>query len=326
MTAQPFIETEVIMTASRCALVAALAFAALPSFAQDAPAPPADEAAAQEGGPGLGGLAPEMTEEQMKAAFKAAFLFQDGPVDGDLGEATIKVPAGYLFAGKEGTSRWSEQTSGRIDPTARGLVNSADGKWMLLFTYDDTGHINDDEKDELDASGLLESYQEGQTSANEYRQQQGIEPIYVDGWEQAPAYNDQEKLLEWAIKAHSPTSARIVNFNSRLLGRTGVMSAVLMYGDDVQLNDIMADYRTVLKSFTFKDGQLYSEYKKGDKLAEYGLAALVAGGGVALAAKSGLLAKLGMMLAKGGKLVIVAVVGIGAAVANFFKRIFGKKN
>ena len=45
MTAQPFIETEVIMTASRCALVAALAFAALPSFAQDAPAPPADEAA-----------------------------------------------------------------------------------------------------------------------------------------------------------------------------------------------------------------------------------------------------------------------------------------
>ena len=195
-----------------------------------------------------------------------------------------------------------------------------------MFTYDDTGHINDDEKDELDASGLLESYQEGQTSANEYRQQQGIEPIYVDGWEQAPAYNDQEKLLEWAIKAHSPTSARIVNFNSRLLGRTGVMSAVLMYGDDVQLNDIMADYRTVLKSFTFKDGQLYSEYKKGDKLAEYGLAALVAGGGVALAAKSGLLAKLGMMLAKGGKLVIVAVVGIGAAVANFFKRIFGKKN
>ncbi|HEY1098761.1 MAG TPA: DUF2167 domain-containing protein [Myxococcota bacterium] len=311
------------MLASRLSLVAAVALLATPVLAQDAPAAPAE-------GGGLGAApdaAPvELTEAQMQELFKKTFKFVDGPVSGDLGEATIQVPAGYMFAGKEGTDIWSQQTSGRTDPTSRGLINSADGKWMLLFTYDDTGHINDDDKDELDAGALLESYQEGQASANEYRQQQGIEPIFVDGWEQAPGYNESEKLLEWAIKAHSPTSARIVNFNSRLLGRTGVMSAVLMYGDDVQLAEIMPAYRSVLKTFAFKDGQRYSEFRDGDKLAEYGLAALVAGGGVALAAKSGLLSKLGIVIAKAGKLIIVAVVGLGAGIVNLFKRIFGKND
>jgi uncharacterized membrane-anchored protein len=238
----------------------------------------------------------------------------------------LKVPAGYLFTGKTGTNKWAVATSGREDAEARGLINSADGRWMVLFTYEETGHIKEDDKDDLDAGDLLDSYKEGQEQANEFRQQNGIEPIFIDGWEQQPAYNEQVKSLEWVITAHSPTSARIVNFNTRLLGRTGVTSAVLMYGDDVQLKDIIGDFRALMSGFTFKDGQRYSEFRDGDKLAEYGLAALVAGGGVALAAKTGLLAKLGLVLAKGGKAIILGIVAVGAGIANFVKRIFGKKD
>ena len=56
------------------------------------------------------------------------------------------------------------------------------------------------------------------------------------------------------------------------------------------------------------------EYRKGDKLAEYGLTGLIAGGAIAVAAKSGLLAKL-------WKLVLLGV----AAVVGFFKKLFGVK-
>lgn len=299
------------------AIVAIVAVAALPSFAQEPSPPPADEKVAAADVP--------MTEAEMQAAFKAMYSFQDGPVVGDLGEATIKVPAGSMFTGKAGTNKWNLQSAGREDDASRGLITSADGRWMLLFTYDDTGHIPDDEKDDLDADDMIESYQEGQKSANEARQAQGIEPIFIDGWEQAPAYNDKEKVLEWALKAHSPSSARIVNFNTRLLGRTGVMSAILMYGDDVQLKDIITDYRTLLAGFAFKNGQNYSEFRKGDKLAEYGLAALVAGGGVAVAAKTGLLAKLGLIFAKGGKAIVIAIAALGAGIASRLKRFFGDK-
>jgi len=308
------------MIASRSALVAVLALLALPAFAQDAPAPAASEGAAV----GVGEV-PAMTEAEAKAAFKAAYGFQDGPLDADLGEATIKIPAGYMFTGKAGTMKWDVDGGGLADQGSRGLIQSPAG-WMLMFSYEETGHIKDDEKDELDADGLLDSYKEGTAAGNERRQQAGIDPLFIDGWEQVPGYNDKEKVLEWAIVAHSPSQPRIVNFNTRLLGRTGVMSAVLMYGNDVQLKDISADYRALLSGFAFKGGQSYSEYRDGDKLAEYGLAALVAGGGVALAAKSGLLAKLGLLLAKGGKAVIVGIVAIGAGIANVFKRVFGKKD
>jgi uncharacterized membrane-anchored protein len=309
------------MFASRFALAAVVACVALPAVAETpepAPVPvPADAAAP---------AAAEPTEAEMKALYKAEFSFVDGPTDGDLGEAMIKVPAGSMFTGKAGTNKWMVATSGREDAEARGLINGPDGRWMVMFTYEETGHIKDDEKDDLDADDLLDNYKEGQEAANEFRQQNGIEPIFIDGWEQKPAYNEQVKSLEWAITAHSPTSTRIVNFNTRLLGRTGVMSAVLMYGDDVQLKDIIGDFRALMSGFTFKDGQRYSEFRDGDKLAEYGLAALVAGGGVALAAKTGLLAKLGLVLAKGGKAIILGIVAVGAGIANFFKRVFGKKD
>ena len=44
--------------------------------------------------------------------------------------------------------------------------------------------------------------------------------------------------------------------------------------------------------FVFEDGRKYTDFKKGDKIAKYGLTGLVLGGGLAVAAKTGLLQKL----------------------------------
>jgi uncharacterized membrane-anchored protein len=59
-------------------------------------------------------------------------------------------------------------------------------------------------------------------------------------------------------------------------------------------------------------------YPKTDKLAEYGLGALIAGG---VAAKLGLFAKLGALLLAFKKLIIIGFVAIG----GFIAKMFGKK-
>ena len=69
---------------------------------------------------------------------------------------------------------------------------------------------------------------------------------------------------------------------------------------------------TLRKGFDYQKGETYGEYRKGDKILKYGLTGLIAGGGVALAAKSGLLKHLWKLL-----------VIVGAAIAAFFKKIFG---
>ena len=61
-------------------------------------------------------------------------------------------------------------------------------------------------------------------------------------------------------------------------------------------------------------GERYAEFRAGDRVAEYGLAALVLGGAAAVATKSGFLKAF-------GKLIVVGVMGVGAAVLAFVRRL-----
>ena len=70
-------------------------------------------------------------------------------------------------------------------------------------------------------------------------------------------------------------------------------------------------------------GSKYSEWRSGDKVAQYGLTGLITGGLVVGAAKLGILSKLGVVIAKFAKVIIVGILALGAAIAKFFKGIFG---
>ena len=81
--------------------------------------------------------------------------------------------------------------------------------------------------------------------------------------------------------------------------------------------------RTLIAGFHFQSGQTYAEYRKGDKVAEYGLTALVLGGGAVLAAKSGLFAVIAKFFGKFLKLIIVGAIALGAVIKKFFGSVFG---
>jgi uncharacterized membrane-anchored protein len=43
----------------------------------------------------------------------------------------------------------------------------------------------------------------------------------------------------------------------------------------------------LLQNYSFNEGEKYSEFRSGDKIAEYGLSALIVGGAAAAAVKTG---------------------------------------
>jgi uncharacterized membrane-anchored protein len=108
-----------------------------------------------------------------------------------------------------------------------------------------------------------------------------------------------------------------VNYTSRLLGRSGVMSAVLVSAPQTLAEDIKA-FNTALAGYEFAAGEKYAEFKPGDKVAEYGLAALVLGGAAAAAAKAGWLKFL-------GKFWIIIVAALAAAWGLVKRFFFGRK-
>jgi uncharacterized membrane-anchored protein len=78
----------------------------------------------------------------------------------------------------------------------------------------------------------------------------------------------------------------------------------------------LPSFNAVLGGFKFNPGSRYADFVSGDKVAEYGLTVLIAGGAGALAVKTGLLAKswklIVAFLLAAKKLVIVIFAGIAA--------------
>jgi uncharacterized membrane-anchored protein len=134
--------------------------------------------------------------------------------------------------------------------------------------------------------------------------------LSVLGWQTPPFYNPETHNLEWAIRLRGGDGSSVVNYKTKLLGRRGVMDVVLVC-DEEEMPTVIPEYQKLLKGFAFKKEESYAAFSKGDKVAEYGLTGLIVGGGLLVAAKSGLLAKL-------WKPILIGLVAVGA----FLKRIF----
>lgn len=244
--------------------------------------------------------------------------WQAGPAVGQLGAlAEIKVPEGYVFLDGNDTRRFMEMNQNPINNTELGTLAPAEDDWFVVFEFDRSGYIKDDEGASLDADAILAAIKEGNKHGNEERRRRGWATMEIVGWEHPPRYNQQTKNLQWAVRATSQGHP-VVNFNTRLLGREGVMKATLVANPN-ELAAILPAYQKLLDGYGYKPGHKYAEFRAGDKVAEYGLTALVAGGGLAVAAKSGLLGKL-------WKLILVGVLAVGGAIKALWAKVFGRRS
>jgi uncharacterized membrane-anchored protein len=219
--------------------------------------------------------------------------WQRGPGEGVIGaKARIRFPEGYAFLDEKNTRRFLE-LMGNPPRDNHYMIAPANLDWFAVFSFDPVGYVKDDEK--IDADKLLETLKKSDEPGNEERKRLGMPPIYTDGWHVPPHYDASTKRLEWGMRLRDERGGLHVNYTSRLLGRSGVMSAILVSSPQTLSEDMKA-FNGALAGYDFVPGEKYAEFKSGDKIAEYGLAALVVGGAAAAAAKAGLFKSLGKFL------------------------------
>jgi uncharacterized membrane-anchored protein len=207
-----------------------------------------------------------------------------------------------------------------------GLIAPKDdaADWFAVVEWADEGHVADDEP--VDAKKLLEEMRDAQNEANPERVKEGFKALSIDGFQVEPAYEKGKHHLSWALIV-SDSDGKSVNFNTRILGRTSFVSINLV--TDPKLEAFRGDAMTLLDATTFSKGERYEDFDvKKDKMAEYGLAGLIAGGAGLAALK---LAKVGILARFAGSIwaVLLAAkkalfVGL-AALGAWFKRLFGGK-
>jgi uncharacterized membrane-anchored protein len=248
-----------------------------------------------------------------------SIAWTEGPASADVGpQARIAVPQAMRFTAGDGTRKMMELMHNPTDGSELGLLTPDDLAWFLTFDFSDIGYVKDADKEKLDADAILDSIREGQEEANQARKQRGWSPINVVGWHTAPFYNKETHNLEWCIKGESE-GRPVVNYNTRILGRGGVMSANLMVAPE-RLDATLPVIKKILSGFQYQEGKRYAEWRSGDKIAKYGLTALVVGGAVGLAAKAGLLAKLGKLW----KPIIIGLIALGGALKGLLGRLLGR--
>ena len=204
-----------------------------------------------------------------------------GPSTGNiLDRATIKIKKNQQYYNEESSKKYNEI----VQNIQHGRENILQGiGWAAFFTFLEEGYIKDEE--ELNANELLKQTQKDEVEQNKFRKEKGWALMKTKGWFYEPRYNSNTNQLEWAFLIQT-NEGDLVNYNTRILARNGYMRVVVAVTPD-NFSSNISDIKSALKSVTFNAGEKYSDFKQGDRVAEYGLAALVAGGAAAVATKKG---------------------------------------
>ena len=263
-------------------------------------------------------------EQQALIEKYSSIKWQSGPVKAQIGTmGEIDVPAGYSVALNKDAQTLMEVYGNPPDSSTLAAIipDDEESEWTLIFQFDSVGYVKDDDKNSIDANAILSSFQAGLPEMNRQRRAVGSPECLGMSWTEKPFYDPQTNNLTWGLNLAFPGGST-VNYDIRMLGRRGVMEATLL-GDSETYAKAVPSVKTLLSNYRFTSGNTYAEWAPGDKVAEYGLTGLVVGGGLAVAAKTGLLAKLGLLFAKAGKLIIIGVVVVGGAIMSLVKRMVG---
>jgi uncharacterized membrane-anchored protein len=235
------------------------------------------------------------------------------------GNATLSLPAGYVYLDAANTARF-EELNENLSSGKEVMIAPKTLAWTAYLIFQDEGYVKDNEK--IDADAILKTLQQSTEDANQERRRRGWRELHVVGWNVPPAYSNSTKRLEWATLLRAQ-SGEGTNFVTKILGRRGYTTVVLVTSPQ-NTTAAVADVDSVLRGYRFNGGDTYSDWRPGDKVAEYGLTGLILGGAVAAAVKTGLLKGLWKFIVAGiaafWKVLLAAAAALAAAVRSLFKR------
>ena len=184
--------------------------------------------------------------------------------------AEMALPEGYVALSSVDTAALMK-TMQTPSSGEEYYVGPADQSWYAVFSYQETGHVQDDER--VDPDLLIAFIRGHETTDNIERRRRGQSDLRIRGWRYSPSYDSTNKRLAWAVEGESD-DAVVVTYSTRILGRIGVMSATMVV-DSSQVDAAARQFQNLLEGFYFLPGHAYAEYRAGDKLATKKLSALI---------------------------------------------------
>lgn len=261
-----------------------------------------------------------MTHEERIKAFEALEWLGPGVYSLTDSDSKIELSKGTKILIGEQAKRARMLSGDAHTDYVEAVVESRKGKnsTSTVMKFYPEGYISLNDWENLDASALLESITESTEEANNELKKQGLDPIHVVGWINPPTLDKQTNTVYWSLEAHDEGDEdNFVNAVAIRLARNGYEKFTLITSKSNFLGAGKDQLAPLLKAHSFDSGYRYEDYIPGDKIAEYGIAALVAASvGAKIAKWAGLL----LILKKFGALIVGGIAALFYKFKNYFKR------
>jgi uncharacterized membrane-anchored protein len=288
----------------------------------------AKEGEAKEGEPSDEEIEAQIAKDH--ADFESTLHFQTGTITLLGGKVQLALPEGYRYLGSADTDKllvkWGnpgdQKTEGMVLPKGSSLWEQS--SLAIIVEYVDDGHVTDDDAAKIDYTQLLQQMREGGKEDNAARKKAGLAEIALVGWAEPPHYDRATRKLYWAKELSSTDSdVHMLNYSVRVLGREGVLELDCLSSME-QLPAAKEEMQRILGFADFTRGNQYTDFKKGhDRVAEYGIAAVVAGGVAAkLIGTKGFFA----LLFAAKKFILMGLLAVSAFFKKFWNKLTGKKD
>lgn len=219
-----------------------------------------------------------ITEESFKS-FKA-FTELDWKFDGSHplqnSHSSISIPDGYaLVLGSDADAIYKNIGEPAVESLEAYVCNLSNLDNAVLFQNFQIGYVSTDDWKDIDPKALLSAIIENTEEGNKERLKNGNSEMHTLGWIQEPTLDKHSNTVYWAIELDRGENENIINAVALRLGREGYeeitwvtpISAYVPLGGELEV---------MLRAHRFDAGYRYDDYKAGDRIAEYGIAALVA--------------------------------------------------
>jgi len=194
-----------------------------------------------------------------------------GPQKLSLGTlADFNIPQGYRLTDAAGARFILENNGIAVPKDIIGLLT--DDKSTAIIEYSPKGYVKSADIAQINPATVLKDVQERIQVQNDSKQV--MSSIKSLNWQSVPAYDSPTHSFAWSLQVQT-ASSRELNETVVLLGRHGILqiTSILSYplGNSPPLKQL------VESNIAFKDGERYTDYQSGDKVAEIGLADIIAG-------------------------------------------------
>ncbi len=241
------------------------------------------------------------------------------------GIAKINISKGFKFLNAEQSqfvlhNIWGnperKDVLGMIFPDTTSPFDA--GSFVFVVSFEEDGFVKDDDADKIDYDDMFKELKKQEPDQNKEREKLGYEPIEMIGWAAKPFYDKQNKVLHWAKELEFGNNPdHTLNYDVRVLGRKGILSLNAIASIS-NLDLVKANIEKVLAMPEFTEGNRYSDFNQNtDKIAEYGIGALVAGG---ILAKTGALALIAKFFIAAWKFILLGIVALWGTIKKFFGR------